>query len=89
MISGFDKLVNMLDEHFDSRTVVTCIFLNVIVACSIYIVRGELYLGCLIHLLGMVEWDNLISPPMHYIDWTINVRHPIDIGELIKGKSPS
>lgn len=79
----------MTDELFDSLQVVRCKLLNIVVASSINIVRGELMLCGSVQLTCMIERYNFISPAVYDENWTVYVRHPIDVWELVKWKSPS
>ena len=79
----------MTDELFDPLQVVGCELLNIVVTSSINIVRGELMLCGGVQLTCMIERHNFISPAVYDENWTVYVRHPIDIWELVKRKSPS
>ena len=77
----------MIDELPDLNQVVMCKLLHIVMSSSIHIVRRVLYLAGSEEFLSMVERHDFISAAVNYEDWTVNVGHAIDIGELVKGQS--
>ena len=79
----------MTDELFDPLQVVGCELFNIVVTSSVNVVGGELMLCGSVQLACMIERYNLISSAVYDENWTVYVRHPIDVRELVKWKSPS
>ena len=89
VVSFRNKCINVLDKLIDALTVVCCELLHVVMTGAVDVVGRVLMPGLLVQLLCVVEWHDFISLPMDDIDRAVDVRHAVDVWELVKGQCPT
>ena len=89
VVSLRHKSVDVLDELVNALTVVCCELFDVVMASTVDVVGWVFVPGLLVQLLSVVEGHDLISFPVDDVDWAIDVRHAIDVRELVKGQRPA
>ena len=89
IVSLRHKSVDILDELVNALTVVCCKLLHIVMTGTVDVVRRVLMPGLLVQLLCVVEWHDFISLPVDDVDRAVDVRHPVDVWELIKGQCPT
>ena len=83
------KSVDILDELVNALTVVCCKLLYIVMTGAVDIVGWVLMPGLLVQLLCVVEWHDFISLPVDDVDRAVDVRHAVDVRELVKGQCPA
>jgi len=73
----------------DARQVVLSEFLDIVVACPIYIVGRVLVLGGAMELLSVVERNYFVTLTVDDIDRTVYIAHAVDVRELVEWEGPA
>ena len=84
-----NERVDVLDELLYAGKVVLGKLFHVVVTCAVDVVRWILMFGRPVELLSMVKGHNLVSFAMNNVHGTVDIRHPVNVRELIKRESPS
>ena len=84
-----DKLVDFENEISDFVKVVACKLFNVIVACTVDVVGRVFVFAGLVELYCVVKRNDFVTAAVNDEDWTVYLRHPVNVREAVKWQSPS
>jgi hypothetical protein len=85
----FNKLVHFENELTDFVKVIACKLLDVIMACTVDVIRWIFVFAGLIELNCVIEGNDFVATAVDDKDWTIYVRHAVDVWESVKWQRPS
>ena len=84
IVSIRHESVDILNELVDTLAVVRGELFYIVMAGAIDVVWWIFVLGGPVKLLCMIERYDFVSLAMDYVDRTVDVRHPIYVGELVE-----